>query len=147
MAKTKKGKRAKRPDMIGNVQGFKKGNKAAQLHIAPALKMGAREFVLRCIGGDEGVKAIVAKAFQKAKAGSYRHQELLLNYILGKPVDKVKLDVNGNLPVTSAPVVKIIADHLRLEKLEKDLVAAPPIVSASAIEEMENILNKEINGE
>lgn len=124
--------------------GFKPGHKhGGRKPIAVELK--AREFILKCIGGEEGVKKIIMSAFGKAVKGSIKHQEFLMNYILGRPVDRIKIESNYGVEATSAPVVKIIADTLRLAKLEKDLEASPePAIDQSRIEEMEKLLNKEI---
>lgn len=124
---------------------FKEGNKEAVGIGRPpkVIELKARELVLSCINGEEGVRAIIIAAFKKAKAGSIRHQELLLNYILGKPVERLKLEQHGQAILPSPGVVKVIADHLRLEKLNADVKAAP-IISQDRIDEMERILNKEI---
>jgi len=123
---------------------FPKGNKfGGNEPVVKTLK--AREFILACIGGDEGVKAIIMSAFKKAKQGSYKHQEILLNYLLGRPVESVKLDVSGSGALPSPTVVKIIADHLRLERLNKDAEAAP-VITEDRIKEMEDTLNKHIDG-
>lgn len=110
--------------------------------VPQAVYTNARAFVLATIGGEDGLDRIIHKVFLQALKGSFKHQELLLNYILGKPVEKVKLEQHG-APASSPAVVKIIADHLRLDRLQADVDAAP-IVSADRIKEMENILNKEI---
>jgi len=121
---------------------FPKGNKFGGSE--PVVKtLKAREFILACIGGDVGVKAIIMAAFKKAKQGSPKHQEILLNYLLGRPVESVKLDVSGSGVAPSPTVVKIIADHMRLERLRSDAEAAP-VISADRIKDMEDILNKEI---
>jgi len=104
-----------------------------------AIELKARDFILQCIGGEEGVKTLVDKIFTQATKGSFKHQELLLNYILGKPTERIKLEnANGGPLPTYSPVVKIIADHLRLEKLNKD---AEEVVDKDRIEEAERILN------
>ena len=111
-----------------------------------AVYTNARAFVMQVIGGEDGIDRIVHKVFLQALKGSYKHQELLLNYILGKPLETVKLQQYGT-PVTPSPaVVKIIADHLRLERLNKDAEAAP-VITEDRIKEMEDTLNKHIDGE
>lgn len=79
----------------------------------------------------------------QALKGSYKHQELLLNYILGKPVEKVKLEQYGQVSAPSPTVVKVIADHLRLERLNADAATAP-VISDDRIKDMEDELNKAI---
>lgn len=111
-----------------------------------AIELKARDFILKVIGGDDGVKKLIAKIFQQATRGSFKHQELLLNYILGKPVDRVKIESNYGAEAVQAPIIKIIADNLRLQKLEKDLKGAPPEpITQERIDEMERLLNQEMN--
>jgi hypothetical protein len=106
------------------------------------LELNAREFILGCINGGVGVDVIVRKVYYQAAKGSFKHQELLLNYILGKPTERIKLENADGKPLpTYSPVVKIIADHLRLEKLTKD---AEEVVDKDRIEEAEAILNNAI---
>jgi len=123
-------------------KGFQKGNKFGG-NKPIAITMKAREFILACINGEDGVNRIVHKIYMQALKGSYKHQELLLNYILGRPVESVKLDVSGSGVAPSHTVVKIIADHMRLERLRSDAEAAP-VISQDRIKDMEDILNKEI---
>lgn len=117
----------------------KPGGRAPQ-----AVYTNARAFVLQVIGGEDGIDRIVHKVFTQALKGSFKHQELLLNYILGKPVEKLKLEQYGQGNLPSRSVVKVIADHLRLERLNADAAAAPEI-SEDRIKEMEDVLNKEID--
>ena len=46
--------------------------------------------------GDEGKRTIIKKLFEKAKSGSYLHQQLLMAYMYGKPQEKVDLTSKGN---------------------------------------------------
>lgn len=46
--------------------------------------------------GVEGQRAIIQKLFAKAKEGSYKHMELLLYYIYGKPQDHVDVTTAGD---------------------------------------------------
>lgn len=131
---------------LNNLRKFQTGNKLGGRKPL-GIELKAREFILQCIGGEEGVKKIIKSAFGKAIRGSIKHQEFLMNYILGKPVDRIKIEnaYGSNAPITS-PIVKIIADNLRLEKLSKDIEAAPPKpVDQTRIDEMESILNKAVN--
>lgn len=120
---------------------FKKGDKrCGRKPLAVELK--AREFILKVMNGEPGLETLVKKIFTQALKGSFKHQELLLNYILGRPVEKIKIDnAYGSTPVVSAPVVKIIADTLRLQRLEKD---AEEVVEPDRIEEAEAILEAAI---
>lgn len=127
---------------IGKATQFKPGHKA-RLGKTFDLKLGARDFILKCIGGDEGVKKIIEAAYSRAIKGSVKHQEILLNYILGRPTEKIKIDAT-NVSQSSPAVVKIIADTIRLNKLAAD-VEASPVISEDRIKEMEDILNKEID--
>lgn len=122
-------------------EGFQKGNKLGGRK-PELLKMKGREFILQCIKGDAGLRAIIESAYKRAVRGSVRHQELLLNYILGKPVEKIKLEsfIEKGESASTQPVIQIVADHLRLDKLEKEHKAAQ-VISAERIEEMENVLN------
>jgi hypothetical protein len=45
--------------------------------------------------GEEGKRAIIEKLAEKAKAGSFLHQQLLMAYMFGKPTDKVDLTSGG----------------------------------------------------
>lgn len=132
---------------LPKIHRFGKGNKFGKGAPPVAIKLKAREFILECIGGEKGVQLIIAKVFQKAKAGSIKHQELLLNYILGRPVENIKIDAAYGQSMLSSPsVVKIIADNIRLDKLATDADAARSNMTPERIKEMEDILNKEING-
>jgi hypothetical protein len=107
-------------------------------------KLKAREFILESIGGPDALFVLVTKIYQQAKKGSYKHQELLMNYLLGKPVDRIQLEnAQGGAILPSAPVVKIIADTIRLNKLDTDVKAAA--FDGERIKEMEDILNKEVS--
>ena len=110
-----------------------------------ALELRAREFILKCIEGEKGVRMLVNKIFSQALKGQYRQQELLLNYILGRPTERVQIESANSHDVSFPPVVKIIADHLRLEKLERDAASAPTVVETERVEEMERILNNAVN--
>jgi hypothetical protein len=92
---------------------------------------------------EPGFIQIIQRMFAQARKGSFKHQELLLYYILGKPTDHLHLE-GDKLPLMQYnPVVKIIADTLRLERLEKDKQTAGD-VPQSAIDEAEGILNKAV---
>lgn len=123
---------------------FTKGNKLAP--IPKALRLHAREFILNCIQGEGGVKKVIAKIYAQATRGNFRAQELLLNYIFGRPTERVQIESNSNHNVVIVPTVKIIADNLRLGKLQKDSDNAPPIVEAFKVEDMEAVLNRGSNG-
>lgn len=126
------------PEKATLVHRFKPGNKGGGRKPL-AIELNAREFILGCISGAEGMKAIVEKVYAQALKGSFKHQELLLNYVVGKPTERIKLEnANGGPLPNYSPVVKIIADHLRLEKLNKD---AEEVVDKDRVEEAERILN------
>jgi hypothetical protein len=50
---------------------------------------------LEAAGGDDAMTEVWQKIIEKAKAGSDRHAQILLNYIYGKPVDNI--NVQGGL--------------------------------------------------
>ena len=112
--------------------------------IPKALQVRAREFILSCVKGEGGVKKLVEKIYAQAMRGNFRAQEMLMNYIFGRPTESVKIESTNVHEISSAPVVKIIADHLRLEKLNTDAANAPTVVELSRVEEMESILNKAV---
>ena len=117
--------------------------------IAPTLKefakLKAKEFILESIGGQDSLFLLVTKIYQQAMKGSYKHQELLMNYLLGKPMDRVQIEsANGKDILPSHSVVKIIADNIRLDKLSKDIEMVG--MDENRIKEMEDMLNKEVNG-
>lgn len=126
---------------------FPKGNRLGAGAQPKAIVMKAREFVLACINGEEGMKLILAKIFAQAKRGSYKHQELIMNYVLGRPVENIKIDAAyGQSMLTSPAVVKIIADNIRLDRLAKDVDAVRAEgITEDRIKEMEDVLNKEVN--
>lgn len=110
-----------------------------------SLEWRAREFILKCIEGEKGFTMVVKKVFSQALKGNFRAQELLFAYILGKPTDRVHVETSMSAQeISSPPIVRIIADHLRLEKLEKDAASAPTVVEAERVEEMERILNNAV---
>lgn len=86
-----------------------------------AIEMKAKEFILSCINGEEGVRKLILKIYKQAAAGSSRHQEMLLNYILGKPVDRLILEANSDIPVSNQTIIKVVAENVRLDRLEKDI--------------------------
>lgn len=42
-------------------------------------------------GGDQAMIEVWGKIIEKAKAGSDKHAQILLNYVYGKPVDNINL--------------------------------------------------------
>lgn len=114
--------------------------------VPEVVKLQAQQFIMQVIGGEDGIDRIVHKVYMQALKGSYKHQELLLNYLLGKPVERLKLEAHGSAILPSRTVVKVIADTVRLNKLHDDAKAAPAVVDQDRIDEMERLLNKEVNG-
>lgn len=128
----------------GIVTRFKKGKVPKGGRKPVAIELKAREFILKCINGEKGAEELVAKIYSQAMKGAYKQQELLMNYILGRPVEKLKIDsAYGPSTVMSAPVIKIIADTLRLQRLEKD--AAEPVMDEDRIVEAERVLEEAIS--
>lgn len=132
---------------------FKSGDGRKRGRKPVAIELKAREFILGCINGEEGVRRLIGKVYAQAMKGSYKQQELLFNYILGRPVERIKIDsAYGPSAVTSAPVINIIADTLRLARLERDSKEEVP-VDEDRIAEAEQVLEraieqgrKELNG-
>ena len=120
---------------------FVRGNRGK---VAKAIQVNAREFIIKCCNGEAGVKKLIEKIYAQALKGQFRAQELLLNYILGRPTERIKIENADKEGISYSPVVRIIADHLRLEKLERDAAAAPSVVEEQRVEEMEKVLNNAI---
>ncbi len=59
-----------------------------------AEEMGLPKLIEDCIGED-GKREIIEKIHAQAKAGSFNHQQLLMQYIFGKPSDEVDITSNG----------------------------------------------------
>ncbi len=53
-----------------------------------AEEMGRPRLIENCIG-EEGKRALIEKIKEKAMTGSFLHQQLLMNYIFGKPQDHI----------------------------------------------------------
>jgi hypothetical protein len=52
--------------------------------------------------GEVGKKELIQKIFSQAKSGSFPHQQLIMNYSFGKPIEKVEvkgLTINLNRDV------------------------------------------------
>jgi hypothetical protein len=45
--------------------------------------------------GEDGKKALLVKIAEQAKGGSFAHQQLLMNYIFGKPKEKLDVTTDG----------------------------------------------------
>lgn len=137
--KSKKKKKFDVRDVSKGTQ-FKKGDPRAGRK-PRVIELKAREFILKIIDGDRGLERLVKKIFDQALKGAYKQQELLLNYILGRPVEKIKIDAAyGANTVVAAPVLQIIADTLRLKRLEADAAEVPEAVEENRIEEVERVL-------
>lgn len=46
--------------------------------------------------GEEGKRTIIRKIYEKAKTGSFIHQQLLMAYMFGKPIEYVDHTSKGN---------------------------------------------------
>lgn len=123
----------------------KETKKRVDLTLKDFAKLKARDFILDSIGGPDALFVLVTKIYNQAKRGSFKHQELLMNYLLGKPVDRIKLENAPSGSVVSRPVLQILADNIRLDRLDKDVKAAS-VMSDDRIKEMEDILNNKVNG-
>jgi hypothetical protein len=47
--------------------------------------------------GDEGKKELVKGIFDKARSGSFLHQQMLMHYIYGKPQDNISVDLEADV--------------------------------------------------
>jgi len=121
----------------GKAHAFTKGNKLGGRK-PTTVELGSRQKILDIIGPN-GFTQIVQRMFAQARKGSFRHQELLCHYILGKPTDRIKIEGDGSPMMQYNPVVKIIADTLRLEKLEKD-TRTDGVIKEDTIKEVEQVL-------
>lgn len=147
--KNKVEKRGTHLPEVGKATRFQKGHKGFGGGTTPkVMQMHAREFILQCVNGEDGIRKIIMAAYARAIKGSIKHQELILNYVLGRPVENIKIDqfYGAGASRVGAPIIKIIADNIRLNKLAAD-VDASPVITEERIMEMEKILNKEIDGE
>lgn len=109
------------------------------------IRFGSREYIMGIIGLD-GLEKVVMKVYNQAIKGSFKHQELLMNYLMGKPVEKLKLDayVDKGMTRPVSTVYQIIAEPTRLGKLHAD---AEIVVDHGQIKEMEDLLNNSQLGE
>jgi hypothetical protein len=55
--------------------------------------------------GEQGKRDIIVKLFEKAKAGSYLHTQLLMAYMYGKPQDHVDITSGGDKMETVREIV------------------------------------------
>lgn len=60
-----------------------------------AEEMGLSKLIDDVIG-DVGKREIIEKILQQAKGGSFAHQQLLMNYMYGKPCEKLDLTSKGD---------------------------------------------------
>lgn len=59
-----------------------------------AEEMGLPALIEECIG-EEGKRALIEKLYEKARSGSFLHQQLLMHYIFGKPAEKMDVTSGG----------------------------------------------------
>lgn len=59
-----------------------------------AEEMGLPALIEEVIG-TEGKRALIQKINEQAKGGSFNHQQLLMQYIYGKPQDDIDITTNG----------------------------------------------------
>lgn len=71
----------------GKREGAGRKSKAEELGL-PAL--------IEDVIGDNGKRELVKKIYAQAKEGSYKHQELLMHYIYGKPQDYIDITTKGD---------------------------------------------------
>jgi hypothetical protein len=111
-----------------------------------AIEMKAKEFMLACVNGAAGMEALIKKIYRQALKGNFAQQQLLLNYILGKPVDRLILEANDNAlkNLSMSPVINIVASQVRLDRLEQD--AKERVHDLERIKEAEVILEQAAMG-
>lgn len=68
-----------------------------------AEEMGLPALIEEIIG-EEGKRAVIASIYEKAKTGSFLHQQLLMAYIYGKPTDEIDITSNGK-DITSKEII------------------------------------------
>ena len=59
-----------------------------------AEEMGLPALIEEVIG-EEGKRAIIQNIYEKAKAGSFLHAQLIMHYMYGKPQDNVDITSGG----------------------------------------------------
>jgi hypothetical protein len=69
-------------------QGQQGGKRDGAGRKTKAEEMGLPMLIEEVIG-DEGKRELIKQIHEKAKSGSFNHQQLLMNYIFGKPTEKV----------------------------------------------------------
>lgn len=75
---------------MGKNGGKRAGAGRKPLALEENVKKAIKE-ALEKNGGDQAMIAVWGKIIQKAKQGSDRHAQILLNYIYGKPVDNISV--------------------------------------------------------
>lgn len=73
----------------GAMPGAGRKSKAEELKAAEKIEAILNEI------DPQWLKNVLAKVYEGAKKGSFKHQELLLAYRLGKPTDKI--DLSGSI--------------------------------------------------
>lgn len=68
--------------------------------------------------GDDGKKELLQKIADQAKAGSFAHQQLLMNYIFGKPKEKLDVTSGGEKLEATKHVIEFI-DYTKKEEKKK----------------------------
>lgn len=75
-----------------------------------AEEMGLPLLVEQVIG-DQGKRDLLTKIHEQAKAGSFNHQQLLMQYIYGKPQDKLDVTTGGEKIETKEIIFRNYADQ------------------------------------
>lgn len=79
------------------------GKRAGSGRKTKAEEMGLPRLIEDVIG-EEGKRSIIEKIHEQAKAGSFNHQQLLMQYIFGKPQDEIDITSNGK-DITSKEII------------------------------------------
>jgi hypothetical protein len=68
----------------GKREGAGRKSKAEELQLSK---------LIEDVIGEDGKKELISKIYEQSKGGSFPHQQLLMNYMFGKPKEKVDADV------------------------------------------------------
>lgn len=66
--------------------------------------------------GEEGKKTLLTNIYEKAKGGSFLHQQLLMHYLYGKPTDSVDVTSGGKEIQSEVKHTVIFKDYSKNDK-------------------------------
>jgi hypothetical protein len=135
--KTGKPTRAARLAEIGKCTRFKSGQKSANPNGRPrtakfseAVRQIAQE--INPATGETNAETLARHTFKRAIAGSVRHQELLLNYGEGKPMQGLEISGPSGSPMRIASMTEAEIDA-RLAELLGSMTDAQLLASAARV--------------